>query len=183
MTQSNMTRPADALYTELIFPGNFLPEIQIPNLVPFRSMYDRARILRSTIVVTFTNGENSSKDVGVTQLPLGALSNAVPSSSVFLAEQTRTRSKYLTPVVGSFSRCKIVMSGNTRTAYGDSTNSTSGGDILTTDAMNVAPTTPWRWSVWTQDNIDTATAEDIGTDMKVSIYYTIEFLMRQRTTS
>jgi len=174
----------DANYgVSTLYPGNWLPTEEIPTLGEWVGLYTYARVLKSTISATFTNIDvNLSKDVGVTQLQAGASSGAVPSATAFLSEQPRTRSKYLTPVNGSKCLATIRMTGNMATAYGDRTVSTAQKDILGTSALTSPPPLPWRWNVWTQDNLGFGTAEPLGTNIRVIIFYTVEFLTRVQTT-
>lgn len=185
-TQFNAKQAAADYGTSFTIPGNYLPDVDVPTLSQYIAMYDTARIIRSTLKVTFTNIEATySKTVGVTQLPLNATSGPTPSTTVYLSEQPRTRSSYLTPLSGSKSNVTMLVSGSTKTAYGSNTVTTSQQDVLDTSSMTspAAGFDAWRWEIWTQNVSGAGTLETAGTNVRVLQWYTIQFLDRKQSTS
>lgn len=185
-TQFNAKQAAADFGTSFTIPGNYLPDTDIPSLAQYVALYDSARIIRSTLKVTFTNIEATySKTVGVTQLPLNATTGVTPSTTVYLSEQPRTRSVYLTPLSGSKSNATMLVSGSTKTAFGSNTVTTSQQDLLDTASM----TTPavgfdaWHWDIWTQNVSGAGTLETAGTNVRVLQWYTIQFIDRKQPTN
>jgi len=175
----NVKQAAVDFGTDFEIPGNYLSSDTVPTLSVYTTSYLHARVLKSTIRATFTNVEATySKDVGVTQLPLNATANTTPSATVYLSEQPRTKSAYLTPLSGSRSLKTITMSGSTTTAFGDRTTSTAQSDLIPTGDLSSPPAEPWSWSVWTQNIINAGAAEAAGTNVRCMVTYTIEFLQR-----
>lgn len=183
-TQFNVKQADTAYGTTTLFGGNFFGEdVVIPTLPQWLALYTRFRVLRCSIAVTFTNIEATfSKDVGVTQLPLQVSTAPTPAPDIYLSEQPRTKSSYLTPLSGSFSRKRIFMTGTTGTAYGSNTAVTSDADKIPTSNPLLTPTNAWRWSVWTQNVSGAGTTETAGTNIRVITYHTVEFLERKVLT-
>lgn len=179
--QANLKQLNTAFGVDQYVPGNYLPDTAIPTLSQYVAMYATARVVRSTIKVTFTNIEATySKTVGVTQLPINDATMPPPSTTVYYSEQPRTKSVYLTPLSGSKSSATILSSGSTRTAYGSGTSVTSESDILSTNTLTTSPADAWGWSVWTQNVAGAGTTETAGTNVRVLVWYTIQFLNRKQ---
>jgi len=181
------TKTADSGPTEygtsFELPGNYLNSVTCPSLADYTEQYQLCRVRKSSVHMEATNIEATySKSVGVSQLQVGTTAGPTPSATVFLSEQPRTKARYLTPLTGSFSRCKIGMSGSTATAYGDRTPSTAASDIMTTTDIAVGPSSTWFWSFWSQNNLAAGTAETAGTNFRVVIIYEVEFLERKQLT-
>lgn len=182
--QVNQKQLAAAYATEYAVPGNYLPDVDIPTLNEYRTLYATARVIRSTLKVTFTNIEATySKSVGVSQLPLNDATLPTATPTVYYSEQPRTKSAYLTPLSGSKSNVTLLVSGTTKTAFGNITPSTSQSDQIATSAMTTAPTDQWNWSVWTQNVSGAGTLETAGTNIRIIQYYTIQFFNRQQQTN
>lgn len=163
------------------FPGNYLPGSDIPSLGPMLNQYTEMRIPSSSISVTYTNLEpNTSRTVGVAPLAQGIAAFPTPTSTIYLSEQPRCKSKYLTPLSGSFSRCTIKHRATTAQSFGDRTPSTSAQDLIVTSSPTAMPTQFWNWGVFTQQNFETGT--DVGVQALVRIRYTIEFYGRKTLT-
>lgn len=182
--QFNQKQLAAGYATEFVYPGNFLLDDDIPSLSEYKVLYATARIIRSTLKVTFTNIEAAySKSVGVSQLPLNDATLPTPSPTIYYSEQPRTKSAYLTPLSGSKSLATILVSGSTKTAFGNTTPSTSQNDQLSTTNLTNAPTDSWSWSVWTQNVSGAGTLETAGTNVRVVAYTTIQFFNRKQQTN
>lgn len=183
--QFNSKQAAADFGTSVLIPGNYLPDILIPGLVAASAQYNNARILRSSISVRFTNVEAThSKSVGITQLPINDTSGVTPTVSVYLSEQPRTKSAYLSPLSGSSSARTVSMVGSTAADLGNSTASTSAGDILTgmPSGLLAAPQTAWQWNVWTQNVSGAGTLEAGGTNYRIITRHYIEFFDRIAVT-
>jgi len=182
--QFNTKQQMAAFGTSLIIPGNFLPDTAIPSLSTYTAAYSEARVLRSSLRVTFTNIEDSfSKSVGITQMPGREQSGVTPSATVYLSEQPRTKSAYLTPLAGSKSSVTLFNSGRTATSFGTRTTVTAEEDVIQTSSITTPPTSEWNWNVWTQNVSGAGTTEASGTNIRVISYYTIEFMDRIVDTS
>lgn len=182
--QANLKQAAASFAVEFPIPGNYLPDVNIPSLNEYRTLYATARVIRSTLKVTFTNIESTfSKSVGVSQLPLNDSTLPTASASVYYSEQPRTKSAYLTPLSGSKSSVTLLVSGTTKTAFGNITPSTSQNDQLSTSALTTPPTDNWVWSVWAQNVSGAGTLETAGTNIRIMQYYTIQFFNRLQQTN
>lgn len=184
-TQINTKQAAAAFATRTVIGGNYIgaAATSLPTFSNWSSLYNQFRVLKSTVVATFTNIEAAfSKDVGVTQLPLNATNTVTPAGDVYLSEQPRTKSAYLTPLSGSFSRKKIVNRGNTATAFGSRTAVTGNDDLILSSAPTALPAEDWSWVVWTQNVSGAGSLETAGTNIRIMVYYTIEFLQRIQVT-
>lgn len=183
-TQFNAKQQMAAFGTSFTVPGNFLPDVDIPSLAQYIALYENARVLRSTLKVTFTNIEATfSKTVGVTQLPVEETTNVTPTTTVYLSEQPRTKSTYLTPLSGSKSMSTMLVSGSTKTGQGNNVISTSGGDEMLTSALATGPPVKWFWDIWTQNVSGAGTTETAGTNIRVLQWYTIQFIDRKQPTN
>jgi len=170
--------------TSTIFPGNYLPDVIIPFLAQYIAMYSQARVSRSSVIVQFTNIEATfSKDVGITQLPLDQMAGVTPTSTVYLAEQPRTVSAYLGPLSSSKSYVKLMNSGTTASASGTGLTITAQNDVIQTSSLTSPPFEEWNWNIWTQNVSGAGTTETAGTNMRIMLYYTMEFYNRKMPSS
>lgn len=144
---------ANTYYQGVVIPGNYLFDTNIPNLDEYENRFLYCEVIRSTIVVTFTNSsEYRPKTVGVTLLP----PNTVPgnwlsthwSDTKSPAEQPHTTARDITTTSGSRPQVKIVGSTNNKAAFGASNASTSNATRLSTGSMTVAPTQSYIWYFW-----------------------------------
>lgn len=185
--QLNQKQLAAAFGTSYLVPGNFLPSLTLPTLSSYIAMYEKATIVRTTVKADFTNIEATySKSVGVTQLPIEE-TNVTPSATVYLSEQPRTKSAYLTPLSGSKSKAVIMNSGTSQSAWGTRTD--RDDTVLLTATMTTPPTNqadvqqPWWFDVWTQNVSGAGTLEAAGTNIRIQTWYTIRFYDRKQPTS
>lgn len=182
--QVNQKQLAASFDTDFFIPGNYLPNIDVPTLQFYADQYKFARVKRTSVVVTFTNVEATySKDVGITQLSNGQTTNVAGSAVIYLSEQPRTVSAYLTPLSGSRSMKTLKTTGTSSTSWGNHFVTTAQHDILSTAALTTPPSQPWGYSVWTQNSSGAGTLETAGTNMRIMTFYTVEFLNRNEFTA
>nr|CRY97158.1 hypothetical protein [uncultured prokaryote] len=182
--QVRATQVMGTFGTQTIIPGNYLPNNSIPALQFYSNQYANCRIRKSTISCTFSNisgdvsGTSSpfSENVGITQLPLRIGTTITPSATVYLSEQPHTRSKYLSPGLGSRSACTLKKMGTTMADFGNNVVSTAADDWLGS-ALTTPPTQFWNWAVWTQCNQANVTG-GAQTDLRIIIRYHLEFFDR-----
>lgn len=168
-------------------PGNWLPDVDIPTLSQYVAQYESARVVRSTMKVTFTNVEESfSKSVGITQLPAGETVPVTPSATVQWSEQPRTKSAYLGPLPSSRSVKTLMNSGTLATAFGNRHFTTSLQDTLISSNLalppQASPQARFYWNIWVQNSLAGADEVD-GTDLRIIQYYTINFFDRKQLTA
>lgn len=183
--QYNSKQAALDYGTAITIPGNYLPDANVPGIVAASNNYTKARILRSTITVTFDNMETAkTKTVGITALPIGSTGTVTPSATAYLSEQPHSTSSYLTPLSGSKSTVILRYRGNTKMARGNAVASTSGDDTMNVGSLSTGlltpPTEAWRWAVWTQNVSGAGTLEASGTNIRVVTRHYIEYFDRQQ---
>lgn len=161
-------------------PGNFFEEILEPQLAEHASDFKYCRVVKSTIVVTFQNiGSTQMKRVGITQLPEGVGLAQVPDwvANTSPAEQPRTVSTTLGAIGGNRAVRTLKATGTNMTACGDHSLFVYQAQI-TTGSLASVPGFAWRWYVWQGTEQNAGSSESTGTQLSVTVYYTVKFYDR-----
>lgn len=180
-------RIVDTYYKGTLEAGNFFTVDSVPTIAQYKDRFQYARVVKTTVKVTFNNLSPTNVQCGIMQLPVTYNNVSVLDPAWTPArppmEEPRCVWKRLATAGtgGSPAFTTMISSGTTLSAAGDTGLITARDCDLTTDALTDAPTIPWYFYVWAGNNTSSlgGTSDTLSVNYQITSYRTVKFWGRR----